>query len=160
MARNRGTALVETQYGILVALEGNVSDLLLPGGAVEEGESELEAAVRELREEAGLEAILAVPIFRFQSRVNRHFVYYIRASSSPTLGHGVKYLGGYRDGQLSPIAWKPGFESLPVSQISQSTQAIIQLYHRYRQERSTWFEALDSSFGLWEYTYADIDKLK
>lgn len=155
--RKRGTALVETPEGILLTLEGNVNDLFLPGGAVEAGETELEAAIRELREETCLEAEFAVPLFRFNSSVNRHFVCYIRATGSPALGHGVKYLGHLKEGQLIPIVWQPGFESLLASQISQSTQAIIQLYHRFRQERLAWFAALDDQFGLPQYGYADVN---
>jgi hypothetical protein len=117
----------------------------------------LEATIRELREETCLEAELATPLFRFQSTVNRHFVCYIRATGSPALGHGVNYLGGFKNGQLQPIAWQPGFESLPVSRISQSTRAIIQLYYRYRQERRDWFAALDSQIELRQYTYADVE---
>lgn len=156
MSRNRGTALVETPAGLLVTLEGNVSDLFLPGGRVEEGESELEAAIRELREETGLEAVVAVPLFRFQSSINRHFVCYIRATGQPVLGHGVKYLGYYRNEQLSPITWQPGFETLTADQLSKSTRAIIEIYRRYRQERSAWFEALDSQLELPFYNYDNL----
>lgn len=156
MPRNRGTALVDTPSGILVTLEGGVSDLFLPGGGVEEGESELEAAIRELREEAGLEAVLAVPLFRFQSSINRHFVCYIQAIGHPALGHGVKYLGYYRDDKLTPIAWLPGFESLTADQLSSSTQAIIKIYRQYRQERSAWFEALDDQLELLLYNYDNL----
>lgn len=156
-SRLRGTALVETPHGILVTLEGDVSDLFLPGGGVEPGESELEAAIRELREEAGLEAILAVPLFRFQSTVNRHFVCYIRASGNPSLGDRVKYLGYYRGEAITPIAWQPGFESLSASQLSSSTRAIIEIYRQYRRERSAWFETLDNQQDLSQYSYADVN---
>ncbi|NJO00034.1 MAG: NUDIX domain-containing protein [Anaerolineales bacterium] len=158
MLRKRGTALVETPEGILVTLEGGVTDLFLPGGGVEEGESELEGAIRELREETGLEAVLAVPLFRFQSSVNRHFVCYIRATGKPALGHGVKYLGYYRDDQLFPIAWLPGFEGLTADQLSHSTRAIIAIYRQYRRARSAWFEALDGQLDLKEYTHADVKR--
>lgn len=156
MPRNRGTALVETPSGLLVTLEGNVNDLFLPGGRVEEGESELEAAIRELREETGLEAVMAVPLFRFQSSVNRHFVCYMRAAGQPVLGHGVKYLGYYRDEQLSPIAWLPGFEALTADRLSKSTRAIIEIYRRYRRERSAWFEMLDGQLDLPFYSYDNL----
>jgi 8-oxo-dGTP pyrophosphatase MutT (NUDIX family) len=46
----RGTAIVETPRGILVVRQGRAR-FLLPGGGVKSGESRLEAAVRELREE-------------------------------------------------------------------------------------------------------------
>ncbi|MBI1878498.1 MAG: hypothetical protein HYR94_09770 [Chloroflexi bacterium] len=46
--RKRATALVEPPHGILLALEGNVSDLFLPGGGVEEGETELDPPRRRI----------------------------------------------------------------------------------------------------------------
>jgi ADP-ribose pyrophosphatase YjhB (NUDIX family) len=157
--RDRGTALVETPQGILVALEGNGDNLLLPGGGVEKGESGLEAAVRELYEEAKLKAVLAVPLFRFNSSYNQHFVYYVRATGQPALGQEVNYLGGYKDGQLTPIAAKSGFEALPADRLSPSVQAIIKLYQQRRQEASDWFAALDSASDFKDYTYADVDEI-
>lgn len=158
--RNRGTALVETPQGILVALEGNGKNLLLPGGGVERDESGLEAAVRELYEEARLKAVLAVPLFRFNSSYNQHFVYYVRATGEPARGRGVKYLGGYKNGQLTPIVAKSGFETLSADQLSPSVLAIIKLYEQRRQEASAWFAALDGSSDFQDYTYADVDKLR
>jgi len=51
--RRRGTAIVDTSRGILVVSHGNRT-FYLPGGGAEKGESQKNAAIRELKEETGL----------------------------------------------------------------------------------------------------------
>ena len=52
--RRKGTALVETEKGILMVREKGNRDYSLPGGGADRGESRKEAAMRELREETGM----------------------------------------------------------------------------------------------------------
>ena len=81
--RRRGTAIVESDQGILVMIEGQGKHLILPGGQARLGETRLQAAVRELREETGLYASFVVPLFRYNSTGNAHTVYYIKANGTP-----------------------------------------------------------------------------
>ena len=64
MAR-RGTAIVETTKGILLVKEATDGRYALPGGQAKQGESRLNAAIRELYEETGLQAIIAKELFPF-----------------------------------------------------------------------------------------------
>ncbi|WP_067048329.1 NUDIX domain-containing protein [Methanofollis ethanolicus] len=51
--RRRGTAIIESQRGILVVTHGNRGAYLLPGGGAREDELQIIAAIRELKEETG-----------------------------------------------------------------------------------------------------------
>lgn len=69
----RATCIVECDDGILLA-ETSGGLLLLPGGQANRGESRLEAAIRELREETTLQAHAAIYLFDHESYSNRHKV--------------------------------------------------------------------------------------
>ena len=78
----RATCIVGCDDGILLA-ETSGGLLLLPGGQANRGESRLEAAIRELREETTLQAHAAIYLFDHESFSNRHKVFYLLATGTP-----------------------------------------------------------------------------
>lgn len=78
----RATCIVECEHGILLT-ETSHGMLLLPGGQASRGESRLETAIRELKEETNLSAHAAIFLFDHESRSNRHKVFYLVASGIP-----------------------------------------------------------------------------
>jgi 8-oxo-dGTP diphosphatase len=151
--RRRGTVIVEMEKGILVVLEKDREELLLPGGGPEEGESRFQAAIRELREETGLDPYLAAPLFRFLSQYSDHSVYYIRANGQPQLTEHTDYIGYYREGRLEEIERRPEVMGVTEARLGRSARAIIKLYQRYRKDNLDWFTALDQRLELKQYTY-------
>ena len=67
--RRRGTAIVETNEGILV-VSGKGNKFILPGGKASKNETRTQAAIRELKEETGLEAYYSKLIFRYVGKVS------------------------------------------------------------------------------------------
>ncbi len=51
--RRRGTAIIDAREGILVT-SGHRKVFILPGGGANNGESRMQATIRELREETGV----------------------------------------------------------------------------------------------------------
>lgn len=75
--RKRGTAIIETKKGII--LTAIKHQYLLPGGAPKRGESRFQAAIRETKEETGLEPYYAKILFQHESHSNKHTVVLIKA---------------------------------------------------------------------------------
>ena len=127
--RRRGTALVETEKGILVTA-GRGGVFLLPGGGANRGESRIEAAMRELREETGLKPYYAKYLFRYRGRVSKshghgyfqdhHTVCLIKARGTPSPRHEIKYVAFY----------KPGSRV----RISGVTREIIEKYYSFKKK--------------------------
>ncbi len=97
--RRRGTAIINTPKGILVVRQGNAR-FLLPGGGVKTGESRLEAAVRELREETGLNAYDVHFLFQHQ----KSKVFLIWANGIPTPRREISQIGFYSPGSTLPLS--------------------------------------------------------
>jgi 8-oxo-dGTP diphosphatase len=104
--RQRGTALVETEAGILLVSEDG-KRFSLPGGATERGEMRIQAAIRELREETGLRAYSVTYLFSHLGNVrkrgarysrNHHKVFLIQAEGTPTPQQEIQAILFYRTG--------------------------------------------------------------
>ncbi len=127
MIRRRGTAIVETYRGILVA-SGRKKLFLLPGGGAEKWESRRRATIRELKEETGLKAYYWRYLFTYHEPKygsdgkkrkirNLHKVFLIKATGNPKPNyHDVKFIN----------FWNPHSNI----RISRNTKKIIEIYLR------------------------------
>lgn len=122
IVRKRGTAILETPEGVLV-VAGKKGKFLLPGGGAEKGESRMNAAIRELKEETGLEAKSCKYLFSYDEPIyrkirNLHKVFLIesdgRARHVSSESRHIDY-------------WKPGVNFVNVSP---TTKHIIERYYR------------------------------
>ena len=133
MYRRRGTAIVETERGILLTAGRSGKPFILPGGGAKKGESRFMAALRELTEETGLLPYAAEIIFKHKGKIrptisgrhkfqDHHTVCLIKASGTPKPGGGdAKRIGYY-------------YPSCNVS-ISTTTKEIIERYYEWKRKR-------------------------
>jgi len=136
--RRRGTAIVETQRGILLTAGRTGKPFILPGGGAERGESRFVATLRELTEETSLLPYAAEVIFRHKGKIrptlsgrhkfqDQHTVCFVKASGTPRPGGGdAKRIAYYYPGCN---VW-----------ISTTTKEIIERYYKWKNSR----QALDS----------------
>ncbi len=131
--RRRGTAIVETQQGILLTAGRPGKPFILPGGGAERGESRFMAALRELTEETGLLPYAAEIIFKHKGKIrptmsgrnkfqDHHTVCVVKASGKPKSGGGdAKRIAYYYPGCN---VW-----------ISTTTKEIIERYFEWKTKR-------------------------
>ncbi|MDD3052662.1 MAG: NUDIX domain-containing protein [Candidatus Cloacimonetes bacterium] len=98
--RKRGTAIIDTPKGILVVRQGRAK-FLLPGGGVKKGESRIEAAIRELREETGLIAYDVHFLFEYQQSK----VFFVRTNGTPYPKHEISQIGHYTRDSTLPLSY-------------------------------------------------------
>lgn len=99
--RRRGVAIVDTSKGILV-VAGKNQRFMLPGGGANNGETRLNATIRELNEETGLRATSSKYLFNYIGRKwrgknIRNFgkVFLIKAKGIPRPKHEIKHINYY-----------------------------------------------------------------
>lgn len=133
--RRRGTAIVETKKGILV-VAGFKKVFLLPGGGASRKESRMQAAIRELKEETGLEPYFAMALFRYEGRaqsfkylINLHTVYYIKAKGEAKAKQEIFHIAWYSPGKDVKL--------------SESTKRIIEQYYEYKKKNKELFKELE-----------------
>jgi 8-oxo-dGTP diphosphatase len=137
--RRRGTAIVETQRGILLTAGRHGKTFILPGGGAKKDESRFMAALRELTEETGLLPYAAEIIFKHKGKVrptmsgrhkfqDHHTVCLVKASGIPKPGGGdAKRIGYYYPGCN---VW-----------ISTTTKEIIERYYEWKKKRQQYGES-------------------
>ena len=92
--RSRATLLAEQHGQILLVQEKGRLPFSLPGGGLKKGESVLQAALRELKEETNLEAVKAEYLFDYESASQNHKVVWATVTGRVHLQ--AKELAGYR----------------------------------------------------------------
>ena len=109
--RRRGTAIVEFPEGILVVSDNSdkSKSFMLAGGKAHEGESRRSAAMRELKEETGLEPLESKYLFPHKGRLHRtyngkghfrdyHKVFLVTVNGTPKPQGEVKRIAFFKNG--------------------------------------------------------------
>jgi 8-oxo-dGTP diphosphatase len=111
--RRRGTAIVDTLRGILVVSYENRT-FYLPGGGAENGESQKTAAIRELKEETSLEAVVCRFLFEYESLTNNHKVFLIESTGVAKPSSEIRFIDYFTGSNLK---------------VSTATWEILEQYH-------------------------------
>lgn len=91
MIKTRASVLIKNKGKVLLIhrIKNNFEYFVLPGGSVEEGENEEEAAIREAKEETGLDVIIEKKLWQFHNDVdNRKHCYFLVTKYSGQLELG------------------------------------------------------------------------
>ena len=100
----RATAVVERHNRVLLVREKGEERFKLPGGGLERNELALEAALRELREQTGLQASKAEHIFDHKGNIQLHKVVLVQAQGTVKL----------QKREIADYKWWDRNESIPL----------------------------------------------
>lgn len=89
LPRRRATILLVRGGAVLLVRDRGRSTYMLPGGGIEDGETPIAAAARELYEETGLEATSLRYLLTFPGRYNDHHLYAAEARGEVSVGEEV-----------------------------------------------------------------------
>lgn len=115
--RRRGTAIVETERGVMVVTHNNYQ-FLLPGGSPKPGELQIQAAIRELREETALRAYDVRYLFTHMSAK----VFLIQVEGTPEPRNEINSIEYYSEGSSVNV--------------SNNTRLIIEKYWEWKRKSS------------------------
>jgi len=103
--RDRATAVVHRDDGLLIVRDRGFRHYSLPGGGVKSGESPEDAVARELEEETGLRALSVSPLLRCKTSdvFNTYLVYLVEATGDLRMNRL----------ELSDALWWDGHRQLP-----------------------------------------------
>jgi len=130
--RRRGTAIIETDEGILV-VAGKGKNFITPGGGANPEETRTQAAIREIKEETGLDVIRTKKIFKFVGYVNKtknggwqdfHTVILVKAKGKAVASQEIKFIKFYSEKNKIKI--------------SSTTKKIIKKYYNWKKTQNFW----------------------
>ena len=130
--RRRGTAIVEYEKGVLVVTM-NGKAYLTPGGGAHRNESRMQAVIREIKEETGIEPYFSMAIFRYsgpkrRAHQNVHTVYYIKATGTPKPKE-----------EITRVAYHtPGCSLI----LSTETREILDRFYAYKEKNKALFDMI------------------
>lgn len=129
--RRRGTAIVDTDKGILV-VAGKSKKFLLPGGKAERFETRSQAAMRELFEETNLRSYYAKPLFNYEGFAHNGFNGKFQDIHTVCL---IKFRGHARPrNEISYIDYYTPGKNI---NLSKSTKEIIDKYFEWKSENTS-----------------------
>lgn len=115
-SRRRGTAIVDSSKGILVVSQGS-EVFLLPGGGARSHELQIEAAIRELKEETGLYPIEVKYLFKFMSAK----IFLMKTRGTPRPRNEIRKIAYYYPGGNIRVSY--------------NTKKIIDIYLQNKNKR-------------------------
>ena len=129
--RTRATVVAVQDGHILLVQENGRRRFSLPGGGLKKGESVLQGALRELKEETNLEAVKAEYLFDHESSTQSHKV--VLATVLGSVHLQPKEIAGYR--------WWNTSEDVPL------VESTIEIVGRFKQLHSQRVSRLDEVAG-------------
>ncbi|MCJ8207490.1 NUDIX hydrolase [Pseudomonas sp. RGM2987] len=115
----RATIICEEARQVLLVRKPN-SRWTLPGGTVERGETHVEAAIRELAEETGLDAENLLYLMRIKDGATEHHVF--EASVANLTEAGPR-------NEISDCLWHP-LDAMAQLQLKKGTREILEAFRR------------------------------